>query len=768
MVHMKINYNENHTFRARWIQNPIFFLKGYQERRPADRIEECASEIRNVHTFYRHKEKITQRYKKAVMRVTADDSARIYINGKPVAMGPAQSLPCRYYYQIHDVTELVNGAEELMICAHVYYFGRTAHPYISADNLEGLLFEIELTKEDGSKEYIISDASWKCRICDAIKGSRLYGYNTQYSEDISMPDYPKDWLENDFDDSDWEKVCVRGTPYPMHYTFYPQPTPPAELQVRKPAEVREISAGRYVFDFGTEIVGTANLRLKGNKGDKVFVRYGEELNEDGTVRWNIRAGCQYEDTVILSGVSDYVEFFDYKGFRYMELEGIGEYEPGMLTVLSMSYPFKAVGKMSCSDSLFENIWKICENGVHWGTQDTYVDCPTREKGGFTGDAFITAFSHLRITGDTRIFKKFLYDIATSLRMDSSMTDVVPSYVTGGYSDYTLLIPTLFERYYDETGDIDTVKELIYVIDALCEIASGWENEDGLIQNPRSPISPRTDLTLIDWPPNLRGDFDFEGAHENGCSVTSILYYGFLNSASKLYEICRDLKNKELCEKKKSALNDAIMTKLYRPEKGLFADHSGTDHCSLHSNVPALCAGPALPEGAAEAITELICEKGLHCGVYFAYFVIRGLYNLGEYEKAWELLTNKSEYSWYSMVECGATTCMEVWKPDMKWNTSFCHPWSSSPVIFWAEEICGIKPGCPGWKTVNISPRIPKDLKSGSVTVPVPHEGRSRGVIKMSFERRDGEIFYDISVPCDAIFCGDIHLSKGNHTFLREG
>lgn len=758
--------DEKHTFRGRWIQNPIFFLKGYQERRPADRNAECATELKNVHTFYRHREQLPQNIRKATLRITADDSVRLYFNGNLVMTGPAQSLPCHYYYQIYDVTDILNSSGTLTICAWVYYFGQTAHSYISADNLEGLLLEIELETDDGNISRIISDASWKCKTVQSIHGEHLYGYTTQFSEDIDMNGYLPGWKDENFDDSDWDRVCVRGTPFPMHYTVLPQPTPPAELTKLSPAKTSVISPECTVFDFGKETVGTANLSLKGTKGQKIAVRYGEELNEDGSVKYRLRANCFYEDTVILSGNQDEIEFFDYKGFRYIEIYGPENVTDRMISVTAISYPFEKKASMKCSDSLMEKIWKICENGVHWGTQDTYVDCPTREKGGFTGDAYITAFSHLYLTGDARIFRKLLYDIAVSLRMDSNMTDVVPSYVTGGYADYTLLIPSLFERYYEQTGDAETVKELIYVIDALREIASGWENADGLIQAPRSPINPKVALMLIDWPPDLRGDFDYNGALQNGCSVLSLLYYGFLKEASTLYSLCGEQEAGSFCLEKATNLGNTITKLMYQPEQKLFSDHSGTDHCSLHSNAPALCFGLPLPEGSRKKAADFLYGRGLHCGVYFAYFVIRGLFISGEYEKAWDLITNRTEYSWYSMVKCGATSCMEVWAPDMKWNTSFCHPWSSSPITFWIEEICGLRPGLPGWKSVHIAPRIPAKLKSGSVTVPIPGFPSKKGRISLNFTRTDNICSFTVKMPEN--MQADFSLPESAKTFSLDG
>ena len=163
----------------------------------------------------------------------------------------------------------------------------------------------------------------------------------------------------------------------------------------------------------------------------------------------------------------------------------------------------------------------------------------------------------------------------------------------------------------------------------------------------------------------------------------------------------------------------------------------------------------------EGIVNVIRERRLHCGVYFAYFIIKGLYSNGEYELAYDLLSGKDQYSWYNMLKCGATTCMEVWDPSHKWNTSWCHPWSSSPIYFYAYEILGVKPMGDGWKTVKCAPAIPKSLNDMAIDMPVPG-----GRVKASFVRTEEGIDYKISVPENVKIVFE-NRGKDNINFIVE-
>jgi hypothetical protein len=188
----------------------------------------------------------------------------------------------------------------------------------------------------------------------------------------------------------------------------PQITPTVIHERIAPESVSRIDDG-YLFDFGREVVGYPCAKFSGTVGERVTVRCAEELTDDGRARYKIRANCVYEDVITLSGGEDFLEYFDYKGYRYVEILNAPKgFDPNTVYTLERTYPFnKDAASFFSSDESMNGIWNISVNGVRVGTQDTYYDCPTREKGGFVGDALITGLSHLLLTADTRIYKKFI-------------------------------------------------------------------------------------------------------------------------------------------------------------------------------------------------------------------------------------------------------------------------------------------------------------------------------------------------------------------------
>ena len=120
----------------------------------------------------------------------------------------------------------------------------------------------------------------------------------------------------------------------------------------------------------------------------------------------------------------------------------------------------------------------------------------------------------------------------------------------------------------------------------------------------------------------------------------------------------------------------------------------------------------VPKEFEKDIGDFLVGKGVVCGVYMSYFLMRALCRLGRYEDVYRLITSQDENSWYNMVREGGTTCFEAWGKDKKWNTSLCHPWASAPIILLIEELMNVSlDGTVG------EPHIPKEAGKIEMTIP---------------------------------------------------
>jgi hypothetical protein len=671
----------------------------------------------------------------AYLRITADDYYKLYINGQFVGQGPAQGYAHHFYYNSYDVSGYLQPGENV-IAVHVYYHGLICRSYSSGDNRQGLIAELW---GDG-RLLAATDESWRYNQAEEYGKAEIIGYNTQFLENVDLRRRVKGWTDRTFDDSSWP--CVKSHPQHGH-TLVQLPTPSLAVYRRSPAAVQEIEGGLFL-DFGTELTGQVKVSVSGPAGEQVEIRYGEELDGQGRVRYIMRCNCVYRDTWILSGDEDELEAYDYKAFRFAEILVGSQVKLSMASIAAVvrHYPYpEQACRFESSYSRLNAIWSICANGVRYGTQENYVDCPSREKGQYLGDNTIITHAHAYLTGDLRMYRKALEDFTLLAgELCPGLLAVAPGHYMQEIADFSLQWPMQLLRYYKLSGDVDFLRSMHPVAEGVLAYFAQYLGEDGLLH------SVNGKWNLVDWPDNLRDGYNFNlvNGEADGChNVINSFYYGALQAVGEI----RQALGLPLADEGLEAFRQAFLERFYRPEKGLFADAVGSEHCSLHANALPLLYGLA-PEEAKAPIVALIREKRLSCGVYMAYFVLKALAAAGEYGLLYELIVSDDLHSWNTMVEEGATTCFEAWSKELKWNTSLCHPWASAPVPLFIEDIAGLTPLAPGWTTIAFEPHFPESLEWFRLAFPIPGG-------EIVLECRDGDVRLSVPDHCTVIRPGQI-------------
>lgn len=386
----------------------------------------------NAHTYFRKEVVLDQAPARAVLSITGDDTFKFYLNGRFCVQGPERGYPFAHPYYTLPVTDHLKVGRNCL-AAHVYYHGVYARAFNSGDNRSGFLMVLELTFADGSQACYSTDSSWKCFRSHTYSASVLFGYGTQFNENMDLRNEPVGWRDVGFDDATWEAPLVQR----QDHTFIPAIAAPLAHWRADPVKVEPRGEGRWFFDFGQEVVGHTRIRLRGSAGHVIVVRHGEELNPDGSVRQNMRCNCVYEDAITLSGRDDVAEFYDYRGFRYIEILN-APVQP-QVWVDVRHYPFDAAAsEFECSEPLLNDVWRMCKHGIRLGSQDVFVDCPTREKGQYTGDTYMTVLSQLVLTGDPALTRKAIRDFQLSQRFDPGLLAVAPGSRRQELAEWSLL------------------------------------------------------------------------------------------------------------------------------------------------------------------------------------------------------------------------------------------------------------------------------------------------------------------------------------------
>lgn len=607
------------------------------------------------------------------VKITADDYYVLYVNDRLVCQGPAPSYLFRYAWNETALTGLRQG--ENRIAVHVYSQGLFNWVWESADLRCALFVQIE---RDG-ETVCATDERWLCAPDRRYLGLRHIGYRTQFLEDYDCR-IPL---------GEAEHAAVIEHPA---YTLDTEAAPLIRCENRTPVRAWTLPPdpdlrprGGVLYDFGSEIAAHVCLTLTGHAGEQILLLCGEELLRDGDpmggVRWDMRCYCPYRETVTLAEGESRIRQYDYKGFRYVEVQplaGDPHWEVSA-DVRTNPYHLRPRVRLETNDERLAAIFGICAESIHVGVQEVFMDCPQREKGQYAGDLTVSSHAQLWLSQNAAMLRRAITASLDSARYFPGLRAVAPGAASNCIADYSLQLPILLMRYYDFTRDAEFLRAAMPTVTGVFDYFRSFANADGLLEN------VDTMWNLVDWPENLRDGYDFilEPKPEAGphC-VLNAFWAGGLAGYEELCELTGTPYEKT-AERVKDAFNRAF----FDEEAGCYRDSTKTRHSACQSNCLPLYYR-LCPAEQEERLARRVAETGLRCGVYMAYFLLMGLCRAGHYDDAYRLMT--SDGAWYNMVREGATTCMEAWGKDQKDNTSFCHPWASAPVPLVIEEFLGYR------------------------------------------------------------------------------
>jgi alpha-L-rhamnosidase len=670
----------------------------------------------------------------AIAFVSADDYYKLSIDGKYVGEGPTKSLVNSCFYNTWDITSAITPGQKSMFGIHAYYMGKENWAWVSGDNNAGVIAEVHYIYKDRSEIVLKTDSSWEIQSCQHFMSSHLLGYDTAFSENIDARKFIKGWDTLNSRNAHWKNATeVKDPPW----SLVPQTTNPLSIYEIKPERIQELNPGHYIIDFGKEYVGCPAITARGERGSQFQVRLGEELNPDGSVRFDIRAFCLYQERFTLSGGEDYFEQYDYKAFRYAELIDYPEkLTPDKIKIIARNNPFDERNAcFSSSEETLNDVWEICKHGLKLCTQDVYVDCPTREKAQYAGDLYIQGRASYLIAGEYILQKHALDNFFNSFDEQDLVSAHCPSASHIFSTDYGFILFLIARHHYDETGDVESVKRWL---PSLERILNRWKPAllpNGLLGDiAKHTNHPERIRTFLDWPANLRADFEF-------CEVNTplnALYYGALQTLVYLFnEIGANDRSKSYAQKA-NTLRTAINASLIDYD-GLYLDGIGSKSKTFHATLYPLWLGIS-PEDLVEKQLAYLMKCGMSCGVYCGAFFLETLYRYKKSEYALDLLRAKDGNSWGSMLSIGATTCTEVWKLEQKMNMSWCHAWSCSPLYILPTLTSGIRPLSPGYKQILINPQ-PADLENIETSI-----NTIRGRICVKFRQQDDLLIFDLTIP----------------------
>ena len=707
----------------------------------------------------------------------------LYLNGQRVGdhvLDPATSdYTQRVLYVTYDVTELLQtgaNAVGVMLGNGWYCEPGWEHRYGDSPRLR---LQLNVEFADGSTTSVASGSGWKTAP-GPITRNDLYGGET-YDARLEQPG----WAATGFDDAHWDPALDKDAPGGK---MVAQVMPPIRVNKSlQPVNVSQPQDGIHVYDLGQLFGGWAKLRLKGERGTKVTIKYAcQVLEESGLVdqesgefyfRHRSRASAHEEgdeiDIYILKGDPDgesYEPRFTYHPVRYVQVESD---RPISIEDLQGHVVYSDVdlsGGFECSNPIFNRIHEL----VHWtvtnGLFGIPLDCLHREHWAWTDPATIASSLYPR-KHMPRFWTKWLDDIKDAQLENGEVPDICPNYVQRDDPDpawggnYPILVWYLYQ-YFDDSRILEEHYAPIRLwVDYLTSVAENHIVNEGHYGDHMLPGAAPGEEEFVssETPPPLL----WTGYYYLGAAIVSKVadYLGKEDEAARYARLAEEIK-------------DALNREWLDPAAHRYATGSQT------ANLFPLALGivpPASEAGVVQDIVHNIVDTWgghHHTGNTGVTCLIDALTPHGQGEVLYDLVATPSYPGWGFMVEQGATTIWESWSLQSTVGAAESMIMWASIDEFFYNDLAGIKgpdyhgPGfmAPGFSEIHIEPHPLGDLEHAGATLKTV-----RGELASHWRRTDCSFSLEVTIPINSaarvsvptLGLSNISVSEGGNAIWQD-
>ena len=497
---------------------------------------------------------------------------------------------------------------------------------------------------------------------------------------------------------------------------------------------------------GQNMVGVVRLKVKGNSGDKIVVKFAEVLDKAGNFYTDNLRAAKCTDTYTLKGGAEetFQPLFTFHGFRFVKLEGLSK-EPTLdqVTGIVIHSAMTPTGTFTCSDSLINQL----QHNIQWGQKGNFVDvptdCPQRdERLGWTGDAQVFSMTAAFNFDVAAFYTKWMKDFTADQLKSGRVPHVIPDVLSGGggataWADASIIVPwTVYQVY----GDKRILAEQYGSMKAWVEYMHTRAGEKNLWLG---------DDHFGDWLAFASNSSSYPGATTEKDLIATAYY---AHSSKILGQIAAILGKTEdaafyskLSESVKKAFIDEFVTK-----NGRVVSHTQTGY-SLALAFDLLPDN--LKKNAAEYLAADVKKMGhLTSGFVGTPLVCKTLSSIGRDDLAFMLLARKKYPSWLYPVTQGATTIWERWdgqKPDGTFQdvgmNSFNH-YAYGAIGEWLyKHVAGLDldPQNPGYKHLLLYPHPGGELTRASAELKSMY-----GPIKSSWKIDQAQFTYEVTIPAN--------------------
>ncbi|MDR2037354.1 MAG: glycoside hydrolase family 78 protein [Bacteroidales bacterium] len=651
----------------------------------------------------------------------------------------------RVLYNTFDVTSLLQKGDNTVgvILGNGWYNqrDRTIEGCMWYDTPR-LLLQLEIEYDDGSRETIQTDPSWKCTtgpiLHDAIFTGEIYDARMELGE----------WNRNGYDDSEWEQVLpVRAPTGVLRSQLAPFDKVTRTLT---PDFNGKKNDSTYRFTLPEVISGWAGITVKGKAGDKVKLRFiGEEdvdfgqfdtyiLKGEGTERWEPR--------------------FTWHAFRFIEVitKDVEMNAQSLVVKVVNTDPAKA-GTFECSNEIFNAVNKayiLTQEGNFHGSVSS--DCPHRERLAYTGDGQVIVESSILSFDMTQFYRKWFDDMDDARNKKTGYVPHTAPFGGGGggpaWGSAYLIMPWAYFCYY---GDTLLLKQHYHGMKQWVEYLKTRTDENGIVvrEEPNG-------WCLGDWctPDKVQIPEPL---------VNTAYYYHSTDLIAKIAAVLSEKEDHVYFTRLAAQIKSDFNRRFFNPETNHYWEgRQGADVFPL--------AFGMVPEENKEAVFNALLGHlkaiGDHfdTGILGTPLLLKVLTENGRMDIAYRIM-NQQDAPGYSYLLDDKYSCL--WE---RWNgrASRNHPMFGSVVAWFYNSLAGIRfdEENPGMKHMIIAPHPVDDLTFCKASYQSLY-----GTVRSEWEQTPDKFELTVEIPANNTatihmpdkFKGDteiIEVSSGTYRF----
>ena len=533
--------------------------------------------------------------------------------------------------------------------------------------------------------------------------------------------------------------------------------PVREIETFTP-EVVITPDGATVLDFKQNLAGHVWFRVKGRAGQKVSMKMGECLDENGNFTTKNLEGDdgkaseklalgQILTYTLKEGTQEYKSEFLISGYRYVKLTNWPEtVEPENFASIAVYSDNEKTGTFTCSNEKIDQFVKNSQWSWRSNSVEIPTDCPTRERAGWTGDINVFSETANYYCNADAFLKKFLNDMVTLQTKEGSLPYIAPevpilpgkmnhfAYSSAGWSDALVNIPFIL---YDFYGDPE-------VFSTYYEAAKKFIDYDiGRSLKGRKKYLLDNGFHWGEWlePGSVMAKDAFHAMFKPDAEVATAWLYRSTVQVADMAAMLGKTEDEEHYRAEAEKLKEA-----YRKE--FLKD--GMVHSDRQCRyVRPVISGLVSEEEAAKIVAELnnkVKAGGYKIGTGFltTWKVLQTLTDFGYVDTAYKLMENEECPGWLFEVNKGATTTWENWlgidengKPENSLN----HYAPGAAAAWLFSHVAGIRPAEPGFKKIRIRP-----IPGGTLTHAEATYRSIRGPITSAWKIEDGLFKLHVEIP----------------------